>query len=64
MAETVIPGTVTFACDICGENLGSTPSTNLRGLKREASYGLDLCPAHTTELEAWVETQKAQLQNP
>lgn len=60
MAEVVIPGTVTFTCDVCGENLGSNPTTNLRGLKRESGYGLDLCPEHTTELEAWVEAQKAQ----
>ena len=60
MVETVIPGTVTFTCDICGENLGSNPTTSLRGLKRQNAYGLDLCPEHTTELEAWVEGQKAQ----
>lgn len=60
MAEIVIPGSVTFTCDICGENLGSNPTTFLRGLKREQPYGLDLCPEHTTELENWVASQKAQ----
>lgn len=57
----VVQNSVTVTCDVCGCNceVSGMNGARIHIMKENSHVALDLCPEHTTALEAWVEEQKA-----